>query len=147
VSPDPNPDPKIERVVVMAERLVEALRADIAALESGRPRQMKMLDPEFQSLSAQYSREARSLNRVAIEAAPAELRARLTLATRRFREALMLHGRVLTRIRNASEGMIKAVAEEVEKRRNRSRPYGAPRGGRPASPGPNSSSLLYNAVV
>lgn len=147
MSPDPKPDPKIERVAVMAERLIEALSADIAALESGRPRQMKMLDPEFQSLAAQYSREAGSLNRGAVEAAPAELRARLTLATRRFQEALTLHGRVLTRIRNASEGMIKAVAEEVDKRRNRSRPYAAPRIGRPAPPRPGSSALLYNAVV
>ena len=85
-------DPKIERVTVMAERLVEALRADIAALEAGRPRQMRMLDPEMQVLSAQYSRDAASLTRDTIEAAPAELRTRLTAATRHFQEALALHG-------------------------------------------------------
>lgn len=140
-------DPKIERVASMAERLEAALRTDIAGLETHRPRQMRMLDPEIQQLSAQYSREAASLSRSAIEAAPAELRARLTAATGRFQEALALHARVLTRIRNASEGVIKAVAEEVERRRSRGRPYAAPDGAKPGGSRPTSSSLLYNAVV
>ena len=71
-------DAKIETVVKMAERLVAALQADIAALEGGRPRDMQTLDPEIQLLSAQYGREAASLNRAELEAAPAEQRARLT---------------------------------------------------------------------
>lgn len=141
-------DPKIESVVKMAERLIEVLRADIAALEAGCPRDMKTLDPQIQILCAQYTREAARLNRNALEAAPADQRARLTATTKEFRDALTLHGRVLTRIRNASEGMIKAVAQEVEKRRNRSRPYSGPHGAKPASPRPPaSSSLLYNSVV
>jgi len=139
-------DAGIERVVAMAERLIQALREDIAALERGRPREMRMLDPEIQELSAQYGREAAALTRDTIESAPAELRARLRAATEHFHEALTLHGRILTRIRNASEAMIRAVAEEVEKRRNRSRPYAAPYGGRPDAPRP-TSAMVYNAVV
>ena len=83
----------------------------------------------------------------ALQAAPAEARARLTAATNRFQDVLTLHGRVLMRIRNASEGIIKAVAEEVEKRRSRARPYSPAHGARPNAPRPASSSLLYNAVV
>lgn len=140
-------DPKIERVAIMAERLDAIVRADIAALETRRPRQMRMLDADVQQLSAQYSREAATLTHSTIEAAPAKLRARLVAATGRFQESLALHARVLTRIRNASEGMIKAVAEEVEKRRSRSRPYTAPYAARPGAPRAAASSLLYNAVV
>ncbi len=140
-------DPKIETVVKMAERLVAALQADIAALEAGRPKEMRTLDPQIQLLCAQYGREAGRLNRAELEAAPAEQRARLTAITKSFHDALTLHARVLSRIRNASEGMIKAVAEEVDKRRNRARPYAAPYAARPDAPRPASSSLLYNAVV
>lgn len=141
-------DPRIESVLKMAERLAAALKADIAALESGRAREMRSLDPEMQLLAAQYSREAAKLNRNELLAAPDEQRARLTAATRSFHEALTMHTRVLTRVRRASEGLIKAVAQEVEKRRSRAKPYAPTYPGRPAAPArAQSSSLLYNAVV
>lgn len=141
-------DPRIESVLKMAERLAAVLKADIAALEAGRAREMQSLDPEIQLLVAQYSRDVAKLNRNELLAAPAEQRARLTAATKTFQDALTLHTRVLTRVRRASEGLIKAVAQEVEKRRNRSKPYAPTYPGRPAAPAaPTSSSLLYNAVV
>ena len=141
-------DPRLERVVLMAERLIEVLTADIAALERGRPGEMKTLDPEIQQLSAQYTREAAALNRSSIEAAPAALRARLTAATKRFREVLALHARILTRIRNASEGMIKAVAEEVDRRRRSTLPYSAPYAAKPAGYRPAANgAMLYNHIV
>lgn len=141
-------DPRIESVLKMAERLAAVLKADIAALESGRARDMQSLEPENQLLAAQYSREAAKLNRNELLAAPAEQRARLTAATQNFHEALTLHTRMLTRVRRASEGLIKAVAQEVEKRRNRSKPYAVPQPGRPgAAVRPASASLLYNAVI
>jgi len=147
MSADPKiADPRIERIVAMAERLIAALSADIAALEQGRPREMKSLDPEIQKLTAAYGREAAALNKAAIEAAPAEARARLVAATKRFQEVLSLHTRVLARIRNASEGLIKAVAEEVDRRISRARPYAPP--SYAAKPRPASTAaMLYNAVV
>ncbi|MBU6442423.1 MAG: hypothetical protein KGR48_00810 [Alphaproteobacteria bacterium] len=144
-------DPRIDRLVIMAERLIEALSADIAALEKGRPREMKTLDPEIQTLSAQYTREAAQLAPAALQAAPAEARARLTAVTGRFQDVLALHGRLLTRIRGASEGIIKAVAEEVDRRRLRGRPYAPPGksyGGPAPAPRPVSTgAMLYNHVV
>lgn len=150
MSADPRiADPRLERLIAMAERLIAALSADIAALEQGRPREMKSLDPEIQKLTAAYGREAAALNKAAIEAAPAEARARLLGATKRFHDVLSLHGRVLARIRNASEGLIKAVAEEVDRRRLRARPYAPPAyAAKPAAPRPASTAaMLYNAVV
>lgn len=152
MSADPRiADPRIDRLVIMAERLIEALSADIAALEKGRPREMRSLDPEIQSLSAQYMREAAQFGPSALQAAPAEARARLTAVTKRFQDMLTLHGRMLTRIRGASEGIIKAVAEEVERRRLRSRPYAPPGksyGARAPAPKPVSTgAMLYNHVV
>lgn len=140
-------DPRIARLIAMAERLSAALSADVAALEQGRPREMKSLDPEIQKLTAVYGREAATLNHAAIDAAPAEERARLFAATKRFRDVLSLHGRVLTRIRNASEGLIKAVAVEVERHVSRARPYVPPAyAAKHASPRP-AAAMLYNRVV
>jgi hypothetical protein len=132
---------KIERVIVLAERLIAALEADIAALEKGQPQAMRTIDPEVQKLSLLYAREAASLTPAAAKAAPDTLRAKLTATTARFREVLALQARILTRVRNASEGMIHAVAQEVERRRTVVRPYGPSTGARPAG------AMIFNAVT
>jgi hypothetical protein len=134
---------KIKRVIVLSERLSEALKADIAALESGRARDMKIVDPDVQQLSLLYGREAATLNAAAVKAAPAELRVKLTAATQRFHETLARHARVLTRVRNASEGMIRAVANEVARRRTAARPYARVPSAVPRSAG----AMLYNSVI
>ncbi len=132
----------------MAEKLAGVVVADIAAIEAGRARDMQMLDPLIQKLFAQYKAEASRVSRTELEAAPAELRARLTAATKRFHEALALHTRVLSRIRRCSEGMIRAVAAEVEKRRGRAEPYAPPNARQSAGAArPAGSAILYNAVV
>lgn len=134
---------RIERLITMAARLVEALERDIAALKSGNPRGLRTLDPEILRLSALYSREAAGLSRAAATAAPAELRRRLFEATGKFRDALAAQTRLLTRMRGASEGMIRAVAEELERRRAPMRPYAAA----PARAQRSGGAMLYNHVV
>ena len=42
--------PRIERLIAMAERLVVALEADIAALKAGKPTEMISMSPEIQRL-------------------------------------------------------------------------------------------------
>jgi len=42
---------KIERLLVLTERLMKALNEDIAALERGRPREMRSHKPEVQQLA------------------------------------------------------------------------------------------------
>ena len=49
---------RIERLVKMAERLMEAIEADIAALKAGKPQAMRTIEPEMQRLTALYGREA-----------------------------------------------------------------------------------------
>ena len=135
--------PKIERLIAMAERLIEALEADIAAIERGKPSEMRTIDPEIQKLSAVYGREAAGLNAAAAKSAPSELRTRLTAITKRFAETLKRHARLLTRVRNASEGMIRSIAEEVDRKRTSARPYGRT----PAQTPRPVSAIIYNNVV
>jgi hypothetical protein len=137
------PNPRIERVIALTDRLTEALKADIVALEQWRPREMRSIDPETQQLAALYGREASAINAATIRTLPAPVRAQLTEATARFQDALKLQQRLLTRMKNASEGIVRAIATDVERKRNATRPYGRT----PASAMRPASALLYNGVV
>ena len=136
-------DPRIERVITMAERLIEALKADIAALERGAPSQMRSTEPEIQQLSMLYGREAAGLNANAVKAAPPQQRSKLFDVTKRIHEILALHARMVTRVKNASEGMIRAIAEEVDRRRLSARPYSA----KPSYAPRPAAAMIYNNVV
>jgi len=133
---------RIELLITMAERLVEALEGDIAALKAGNARNLRTIEPEILRLSALYSREAAGLNPDIAKSAPVELRKRLFAATAKFRDTLASQTRLLTRIRGASEGMVRAVADEIERQRSLVRTYGpAPTAARPGG------AIIYNKVV
>lgn len=135
--------PRIERLISMAERLVVALEADIAALKAGKPTEMKSMSPEIQRLSALYGREAQNFDIRIARSAPASLRNKFVAITVKFRDVLMLHGRMLARVKNASEGMIQAIAREVERMNQTSRTYGP----KPGTPPKSSGAMLYNKVI
>ncbi len=118
-------DARIERLIALAGRLIEALESDVAALRNGNPRGLRTIDPEILKVSALYSREAAGLSAAAAASAAPDLRRRLVEATARFRELLGAQTRLLTRLRGASEGMIRAVADEIERQRAPLRPYQA----------------------
>lgn len=132
---------KIERMLVLTRRLTQALHADIGALDRGRPAEMQSILPDTQQLLVQYAREVAAL-KPQLKLLPGEARKALTDATAELHEALALHERRLACVRRASEGMIRAVVDDVESRKRLTRPY-APRPATKASPG----AMLYNGVV
>lgn len=134
---------QIERLLTMGERLMTAVEADIVALKSGRPQSMRTTEPEMQRLSALYGREAKAVANVSIKNAPPALRNRLLETTAKFRDLLQLHARMITRVRSASEGMIKAIADEVDRQSASSRTYSPPQSvyARPAQ------AMIYNSVI
>jgi hypothetical protein len=139
----PQDTPRIERLISLAERLVAALEADIVALKAGKPGEMKSMDPEIQKLSLLYGREAQNFDIRIAKAAPASLRDRFLAITAKFRQVLELHARMLTRVKNASEGMIQAVAREVERMNAPTRTYSPNPGYKPRPAG----AMLFNRVV
>ena len=135
--------PRIERLISMAERLIAALECDITELQNGRTATLKTNEPEIQTLTALYGREAQGFDpRLAQSAAPS-LRQRFFAITAKFREVLQLHGRMLTRVKNASEGMVRAIAQEVERLNAPMRTYGPRPSGAPVSGG----AMVFNKVV
>ncbi|GAA0551556.1 hypothetical protein FHS83_001379 [Rhizomicrobium palustre] len=134
---------KLERIIVMAERLYEALEGDIAALKAGRPQEMRSLDPEIEKLTMLYSREVTNMDPQRTKAAPSEIKKRLIAATSKFRDTLKMHQRLLVRVKNASEGLIKAVANEVDRQHAPQVTYA------PASANykKNPVAMIYNGVI
>jgi hypothetical protein len=136
-------DPRIERLINLAERIIAALESDIAALKQGRPDALQTNDPEIQKLTAIYGREAKGFDPKLAENAPPTLRQRFFAVTAKFREVLQLHARLLVRVKNASEGIIRAIAQEVERANAPMRTYGPRPGYKPPSPG----AMVFNKVV
>lgn len=134
---------KIERIIAMAERLHGALEGDIEALKNGQPQSMRSLDPEIERLTMLYTREVTGLNANNTKTAPEGLRRRLAAVTAKFRETLQLHQRLLTRLRNASEGLIKAVADEVDRQRAPMVTYAPPAARTKKAP----VAMIFNGVV
>lgn len=114
---------KAERLLAMTGRLITALTMDVAALEQGRPREFKLIEPEFQRLAAQYEREAAGFTRREMESISTEMRAAYTASVRKLGDLLKQQQRILTRMRRVSEGMIRAVADELARREAAARPY------------------------
>ncbi len=136
-------EPRIERLIAMAERLTEALESDIATLKAGKTAELKTADPEIQRLTALYGREAQNFDIRIAQGARVELRTRFMTITAKFREVLQLHVRMLTRVKDASEGMIRAIADEVHRMNAPTRNYGPRPGVAPQS----SGAMVFNRVV
>lgn len=135
--------PRIERLIALAERLIVALESDIAELKNGRTATLKTSDPEVQKLTALYTREAQGFDLRIAQSAPPTLRQRFLAITAKFREVLQLHARMIARVKNASEGIIRAIANEVERANAPTRTYGPRPGYKPQS----SGAMLFNRVV
>lgn len=134
---------KLERIIVMAEKLQKALETDIAALRAGKPQEMASLDPEIERLTVIYSREVNAMDPARAKASAGDMWKRLVAATAKFRDTLKLHQRLLTRVRNASEGLVKAVADEVQKQHAPKVTYAPAHAGYKKAP----VAMLYNGVI
>jgi hypothetical protein len=134
---------KVERVILLTDRLCEMLGTDVAALERGSAGELRTNDPTVQQLTLLYAREAGSINASIARSVTPEMRAALAASTKRMNDLLKRHQRIIARVRNASEGMIRAVAQEVERRRGFQRNYAPLSMARPQAPG----AMLYNSVV
>ena len=136
-------DPRIERLIGLAERIITALETDIAILKEGGHQALATADPEIQKLTVIYGREAQGFDVRIAQSAPPTLRQRFIAITAKFRDVLQLHTRMLTRVKNASEGLIRAIATEVDRANAPIKTYGPRPGHKPQS----SGAMVFNRVV
>ena len=136
---------RLEQLLTMSNRLCEAIAADIAALEQGDFGRLSSTDPEIGRLCAFYGREVTALKSAGgIKNVPPELVAALKDSGGRLNTLLGRHESLVACMRQASEGLIQTIAEEVEKTRKRGAPYSAaPQSKRETSAG----AIVYNKIV
>ena len=140
-------DPKLQRMeqlLIMSRRIGDAIAQDIAALEEGRFDALRTTDPEVERLCAIYGREVKALKADGgVKGAPAQLISQLKESGARLNGLLARHQRLVTCMRNASEGLVQAVATEVQKTRESVAPYAPATQAKRASGG----AIVYNRVV
>ena len=134
---------KLDRLLTMTGRLITALTLDVDALSQGRARELKMIEPEMQRLASLYEREAGSFSQHQLQAAPPDLRNRYLASVKVLHNLLRQQQRLLTRMRRVSEGMVRAVADELARRQALARPYTRLPEDRPRSAG----AMVYNQTA
>jgi hypothetical protein len=136
---------RLEQLLTVSGRLIEAVAADIAALEKGEFGELKTTDPEIERLCAFYGREVRALKaQGGIKRAPAALLAAMRESGAQLDRLLKRHEHLVGAMREASEGLMKAVAEGVDKIRTGDAPYTpVPK----AKAGASTGAIIYNKVV
>ena len=111
-------------MLLLCQRLTEAVEGDIAALTKGKFAELRTTDPEIQRLSALYGREVQALKTAGgVKQAPAGLVKSLRQAGARLNIALVRHEKLVECMRKATEGLVQTVAKEVENSRKRGTPY------------------------
>jgi hypothetical protein len=135
---------RCEQLLAMSLRIGDAIEADIAALEKGRFDSLKTADPELERLCALYGREIKALKSDGgVQGVPSALVDKLKVAGARLNGLLARHERLTGCMRSVSEGLVQAVAEEVQKSRESAAPYAA----NPKAKRPFADAIVYNNVV
>ena len=135
---------RLEYLLTMGRRLADAIATDIDAMERGALNELATTDPEIGRLAALYAREVAALKAAGgIRRAPASLIAALKEIGKRLKHLLLRHDRLVVCMREASEGLIQTIAEEVDKKRKRTTPYSA----KPKSKRSSGDPIVYNKVV
>ena len=136
---------EVERLIVLTERLTQRIRQDTEAFEARRPQEAAARMAETAQLANLYRRESDRMRGSPdlIAAAPKELRARLVRVSEGFEAALTRHGRSLHATRTVTEGIVRAIAEEVARARAARQGYGP--GARAPSGNPTAITLNRRA--
>jgi hypothetical protein len=123
---DTNGKLSLDAVVDLTEKLTALLAAQARAFEEHRPHDAAAGIPEISKLTNIYraaSAAVRSQPKLLQEARP-ELRRRLLRATEAFESVLGRQGRALAASKTVTEGLVKAIADEIAARRSVGRAYG-----------------------
>jgi hypothetical protein len=137
-----DPAERVEQLVTLTERLTELIALDAQAFEQGRPQDAAQNLEETSRLANIYRHESARIraNPGLISGAPLAQRTRLVRATEAFDAVLARQGRALEAAKTVTEGLVKAIANEVASQRTTGAGYGAH--ARASAPAPATSITL-----
>ncbi|MDX2233643.1 MAG: flagellar basal-body protein FlbY [Hyphomonadaceae bacterium] len=118
---------RAEQLLLLTGRLAALVDAEGAALAQGDPLSGAGAGDELRRLANAYRLEIARIkeDRTLIAAAPRHLRQRLQDETARLQARLETYSAALFAAREITEGLVRAVAEEVQRARNGPAGYGA----------------------
>ena len=119
-----DPADRVDQLITLTERLTGIMRDDMADLEARRPSLARA--EELGRLANIYRHESARVRRdpTMVASAPAEGRARLRAATELFDATLARHSQAVEAARAVSEGLVRAIAEEIARSRPTASGYG-----------------------
>lgn len=134
---------RVEQMIILTERLTQLIAATALAFEERRPQDALPYMDETSRLANLYRHESTRVraNPAMVASAPLDQRARLTRATEAFDAVLARQGRSLEAAKTITEGLVRAVAEEVASQRAQGSGYGP--GARPTG-GSSATAITLN---
>ena len=117
---------RMEQLVALTERLTSLIAEQLRAFEAHRPHDAAANADETARMANLYRHESLKVKAdpSLLAGAPAELKEKLIVATRAFDAVLARHGRAVEAAKTITEGLIRAIAEEVSKQRSAVSSYG-----------------------
>jgi hypothetical protein len=118
---------RIEQLILLTDRLTSLVAEQAKAFESRRPQDAGAFVEETSRLANLYRHESARIraNRGLISAAPAPQRLRLRRATEAFDAVLARQARAVGAAKTVTEGLVRAIAEEVASQRQKGISYGS----------------------
>ncbi len=117
---------RVDPMIILTERLTELVAATAQAFEQHRPQAAVHQLEETSRLANIYRHETARVRADPglVNSAPMAQRTRLVRATEAFDAVLARQGRAIEAAKLVSEGLVRAIAEEVAAQRERAAGYG-----------------------
>ena len=117
---------RAEQMISLTERLTELIAQEALAFEQRRPQDAAIHLDETSKLANLYRHESARIraNPGLVSPAPLAVRTRLIRATEAFDAVLARQGRALEAAKTVTEGLVRAIAEEVAAQRSSAIGYG-----------------------
>ena len=140
-----NSSERARQLIVLTERLSERLQRETAILEAHRPQDLYEGIEETRKLSNLYRHESARIKAdpSLLAGLTAKEKAALQTATEAFQASLQRYEAAVTAAKTITEGIITAVAADLNRQRSATATYG-PRA-RTITPGPQSLNYGYKA--
>ncbi|HEX8569914.1 MAG TPA: flagellar basal body protein [Caulobacteraceae bacterium] len=133
-----SPTDRVEQLIALTERLTDLLAAETRAYEAHRPHEAAAAAQETVRMANVYRHESLRVKKDTslLAEAPEALRTRLLEATRTFEATLARHAAAVGAALTVTEGIVRAVAEEVAASRKSAAGYGRAGKAAPAASAP-----------
>ncbi|MBS0334312.1 MAG: flagellar basal body protein [Proteobacteria bacterium] len=118
---------RVEQLIILTDRLTGLVAEQAKCFEARRPQDALAFGEEVNRLANLYRHESARVrgNPGLVSGAPAELRLRLRRATEAFDAVLARQARAVGAAKTVTEGLVRAIAEEVAGQRQKGVSYGA----------------------